>query len=60
VIEITPNFAPAWFNKGNALAKLGKFDVACINKGTAFDKLGKHEDAIKYYDKANKIHQEFS
>jgi len=39
---------------------LGKYDVACINKGTAFDKLGKHEDAIKYYDKANKINQEFS
>jgi len=58
VLEINPNDFDTLYEKGIALAKLGKDEeaIVCFDKsGIALAKLGKDEEAIVCFDKALEI-----
>jgi len=75
-LEINPNYAKVWYNKGNALSKLGRhkeaiecYDrvleinpnfAAWYNKGVALGELRRYEEAIECYDKALEINPNFA
>ena len=75
-LEINPNYAKVWYNKGNALSKLGRHEeaiecydrvleinqnfAAWYNKGVVLGELGRYEEEIECYDKALEINPNFA
>jgi tetratricopeptide (TPR) repeat protein len=66
-LEIDPNLAYLWMNRGNALDYSGKYVALEIaidpwvaaqvwnNIGVCFHNLGRYKEGIKHYDKALEI-----